>query len=64
MIFSSRAMENLENIAPFPTNRRRSLHIAKYRNEHKSARFPIVIDFQSANLQLADIQSKFFLSEL
>ena len=37
---------------------RRSLHIAKYRNEQKSARFHIVTYIIQANAQLLDFQSK------
>ena len=37
---------------------RRSLHIAKYRNEQKSARFHIVTYIIKANAQVLDIQSK------
>lgn len=51
-------MENLEKYRIFAPELRCSLHIAKYRNEQKSARFHIVTYIMSANAQLLDIQSK------
>ena len=51
-------MGYLENCRIFVPELRRSLHIAKYRNEQKSARFHIVTYIIKANAQLLDFQSK------
>ena len=51
-------MGYLEKYRIFVTELRRSLHIAKYRNEQKSARFHIVTYIIKANAQLLDFQSK------
>ena len=51
-------MGYLEKYRIFVPEMRRSLHIAKYRNEQKSARFHIVTYIISANDQLLDFQSK------
>ena len=51
-------MGYLEKNRIFVPELRRSLHIAKYRNEQKSARFHIVTYIIQANAQLLDIQSK------
>ena len=51
-------MGYLEKYRIFAPELRRSLHIAKYRNEQKSARFHIVTYIIKANAQLLDFQSK------
>ena len=51
-------MRDLEKYRIFVPELRRSLHIAKYRNEQKSARFHIVTYIIWANAQLLDFQSK------
>ena len=51
-------MGYLEKYRIFVPELRRSLHIAKYRNEQKSARFHIVTYIIWANAQLLDFQSK------
>ena len=51
-------MRDLEKYRIFVPELRRSLHIAKYRNEQKSARFHIVTYIIKANAQLLDFQSK------
>lgn len=51
-------MGYLEKYRIFVPELRRSLHIAKYRNEQKSARFHIVTYIIKANAQLLDFQSK------
>ena len=51
-------MRDLEKYRIFVPELRRSLHIAKYRNEQKSARFHIVTYIIQANAQLLDFQSK------
>ena len=51
-------MRDLEKYRIFVPELRRSLHIAKYRNEQKSARFHIVTYIIKANAQVLDIQSK------
>ena len=51
-------MGYLEIYRIFVPELRRSLHIAKYRNEQKSARFHIVTYIIKANAQLLDFQSK------
>ena len=56
--FSQRVMGYLEKYRIFVPELRRSLHIAKYRNEQKSARFHIVTYIIQANDQLLDFQSK------
>ena len=56
--FSQRVMGYLEIYRIFVPELRRSLHIAKYRNEQKSARFHIVTYIIQANDQLLDFQSK------
>ena len=56
--FSQRVMGYLEKYRIFVPELRRSLHIAKYRNEQKSARFHIVTYIIQANAQLLDFQSK------
>ena len=56
--FSQRVMGYLEIYRIFVPELRRSLHIAKYRNEQKSARFHIVTYIIQANAQVLDIQSK------
>lgn len=48
-------MRDLEKYRIFVPELRRSLHIAKYRNEQKSARFHIVTYIQLVILQLLDI---------
>ena len=49
-------MGYLEKYRIFAPELRRSLHIAKYRNEQKSARFHIVTYIIKANAQLLDFQ--------
>ena len=56
--FSQRVMGYLEKYRIFVPELRRSQHIAKYRNEQKSARFHIVTCIIQANAQLLDFQSK------
>lgn len=56
--FSQIVMGYLEKYRIFVPELRRSLHIAKYRNEQKSARFHIVTYIIQANAQLLDFQSK------
>ena len=51
-------MGYLEKYRIFAPELRRSLLIAKYRNEQKSARFHIVTYIIKANAQLLDFQSK------
>ena len=51
-------MRDLEKYRIFVPEFRRSLHIAKYRNEQKVARFHIVTYIIYANAQLLDFQSK------
>ena len=51
-------MGYLEKYRIFVPELRRSLNIAKYSNEQKSARFHIVTYIISANDQLLDFQSK------
>lgn len=47
MVFFLQAMRNLEKCRIFVLKQRRSLHIAKYRIEQKSARFRIVTYIES-----------------
>ena len=51
-------MGYLEKYRIFVPELRRSFHIAKYRNDQKSARFHIVTYIIQANAQLLDFQSK------
>ncbi len=57
-------MGYLEKYRIFAPELRRSLHIAKYRNEQKSARFHIVTYIIKANAQLLDFQSKYKLERV